>query len=166
VAQPARPEDLDVDVQVPAYRWGLAPAELLTRAQLADRGLRPGSRKPQAMLVWGRRWRPRTAALFALAEARPKRQATPAQLAALARAQAARRTCPGCGRDAGRVLVRPGVCGACIVAAYQARVDRARERAARAARTWLDGDDLVVLDTETTDLYVSSGSFPCGALLR
>jgi hypothetical protein len=82
------------------------------------------------MLVWGRR-RPRTAALFALAEARPKRQATPAQLAALARAQAARRTCPGCGRDTGRVLVRPGVCAACVAAAHQAHVDEARRRAAK-----------------------------------
>jgi Exonuclease len=151
VARPAQPED--PDGQLPVYRWGQAPAELLTRAQLADQGLRPGTPTPRGLLVWGRRWRPRTAALFALAEAQPKRQATPAQLGALARAQTARRTCPACRRDAGHVLVRPAVCGACVTAAYQARVDRAREWAVRTARAWLDAEDLVVLDTETTDLY-------------
>ena len=46
--------------------------------------------------------------------AKPKRAASPAQLAALAKALAARRRCPECGTDAGYVLsARLGACNPC-----------------------------------------------------
>jgi hypothetical protein len=139
---------------VPVYPWGQAPPELLTRAQLAVRGLRPGTTKPVAVLVWGPRRRPRTAQLFDVAISSPKRAATSAQLAALARANAARRTCPECRRDVGYVLTywRGLICADCTAAAERVRVGHARRGATRTARRWLTGDT-VILDVETTDLY-------------
>ena len=56
----------------------------------------------------------RAAYLYDVRFALPKRTATPAQLEALGKALAARRTCPECGRDAGYVLSRRlGVCNDC-----------------------------------------------------
>ena len=91
-------------VGFPTFRWGLAPAGLATRRQLAACGLRRGSIEPVAQLGWRRGHR--YADLYPVADARPKRPATPAQLAALANAMRARRTCPVCGVDAGYVLPR------------------------------------------------------------
>lgn len=65
--------------------------------------------------MWqGRGRRIRVAYLYPVALAKPKRQPTPAQLAALGRAMAARRTCPQCGTDPGYVLpARLGMCLPC-----------------------------------------------------
>jgi hypothetical protein len=104
--------DLDLPTTPPTYRWGWAPVGLATRRQLASLGLRPGRLSPVAYLEWrhGRRW----AALYPIHHAKPKRRATPAQLAALDRAMRARRTCPICGTDTGYVLpTRWGVCIDC-----------------------------------------------------
>jgi hypothetical protein len=52
--------------------------------------------------------------LYRLDAAKPKRTPTPAQLAALGKALAARRRCPACGADAGYVLARRlGTCNPC-----------------------------------------------------
>lgn len=84
------------------YRWGWAPRGLLTRRQLRTRGLCPGGHPPVSEIRWRRG--NRVAYLYALDAARPQRAASPAQLAALAKAMRARRTCPDCGRDAGYCL--------------------------------------------------------------
>jgi hypothetical protein len=104
---------------IPTWSWGQAPRHLLTRAQLAARGLRPGGQPVAGQVLWrSRRARAtgwvRAAYLYDVTLARPKRPATPAQLRALARALAARRICPRCHRDVGYVLPRRlGTCLDC-----------------------------------------------------
>ncbi|GAA3669121.1 hypothetical protein GCM10022224_036570 [Nonomuraea antimicrobica] len=104
---------------IPTYPWQMAPAHLLTLRQLAARGLRPGGQGVQAQILWrSSRYRARggvrAAYLYDVRFALPKRTPSPAQLAALAKANAARRTCPTCRRDAGYVLPRHlGTCLDC-----------------------------------------------------
>lgn len=99
---------------IPTYVWRMAPDGLLTRRQLAARGLRPGGQEVQAQIMWRRAGRVAVAYLYAVELAKPKRVPSAAQLTALDRALAARRTCPVCGKDAGYVLPRRlGVCLAC-----------------------------------------------------
>ncbi|MEU8901753.1 RRQRL motif-containing zinc-binding protein [Nocardia sp. NPDC048505] len=69
---------------IPTYQWRCAPAHLKTRRQLAAEGLRPNGQDiagvvplPQGAGV---------AYLYDIAQAAPKREPSPAQLAALARA--------------------------------------------------------------------------------
>ncbi|OPG04057.1 RRQRL motif-containing zinc-binding protein [Microbispora sp. GKU 823] len=103
---------------IPTYPWRMAPAHLLTRRQLTAAGLRPGGQGVQAQILWASRRHGapgvRAAYLYDMRFALPKRAATPAQREALAKANAARRTCPDCGRDAGYVLPRHlGTCLDC-----------------------------------------------------
>ena len=77
------------------YRW--APKGLLTVRQLRARGLRPGGQQPVAQIIWRRG--KRIAYLYREDLAKPKRTATAAQLAALAKALRARRICPVCGTE-------------------------------------------------------------------
>ncbi|HEX9352673.1 MAG TPA: RRQRL motif-containing zinc-binding protein [Streptosporangiaceae bacterium] len=111
----------DLDADPPVYRWRHAPPHLRTRAQLHAAGLTPAA-PPAAMLAWASRrgGRPRTsegwryAWLYDTGHARPRRPATPAQIAALRRALAARRTCPVCGYDRGYIpSARLGCCNDC-----------------------------------------------------
>ncbi|MGY4971625.1 RRQRL motif-containing zinc-binding protein [Streptomyces nigrescens] len=100
---------------VPTYPWRLAPDGLATRAQLRARGLRPGGQEIAAQILWrSRRARGgiRAAYLYRIDQAKPVRPMTPAKWAALAKANAARRTCPACGRDAGYTL--PTSLGVCV----------------------------------------------------
>ncbi len=100
---------------IPTYRWRMAPAGLATRRQLTAAGLRPGGQPVVAQVMWrSRRRRVQVAYLYAVESAKPKREASPAQVLALSRALAARRRCPECGHDAGYVLpARWGVCLDC-----------------------------------------------------
>ncbi|WP_310741431.1 RRQRL motif-containing zinc-binding protein [Microbispora sp. H10670] len=103
---------------MPTYPWRMAPAHLLTCRQLTAAGLRPGGQGVQAQVLWASRRHGalgvRAAYLYDVRFALPKRTATPAQLDALAKANAARRTCPDCRRDAGYVLPRHlGTCLDC-----------------------------------------------------
>lgn len=98
---------------LPVYRWRLAPDGLATRRQLRAAGLRPGGQDVVAQLERPRRRRgPLVAFLYRLDLAKPVRPMTPARRAALARANAARRRCPGCGQDAGYVI--PSSLGMCV----------------------------------------------------
>ncbi|GGQ42448.1 MULTISPECIES: RRQRL motif-containing zinc-binding protein [Streptomyces] len=102
---------------VPVYRWRLAPDGLATRRQLRALGLRPGGQDVAAQLERPRRRRgPLVAYLYSIEQAKPVRPMTPARWAALERANAARRTCPECGRDAGYVI--PASLGMCTTCAY------------------------------------------------
>ena len=76
------------------YRW--APAGLLTTRQLRAAGLRPGGQDIAAQILWRRG--KRVAYLYRAEAAKPKRTATPAQLAAIQAALRARRTCDSCGQ--------------------------------------------------------------------
>lgn len=79
---------------IPTYPYRWAPKGLLTIRQLRARGLRPGGQQPIAQIMWRRG--KRVAYLYREDLAKPKRTATPAQLAAIAKALRARRTCPVC----------------------------------------------------------------------
>ncbi|MEU6530487.1 RRQRL motif-containing zinc-binding protein [Streptomyces sp. NPDC046928] len=100
---------------LPVYRWRLAPVGYATRRQLRALGLRPGGQDVAAQLERPRRRRgPLVAYLYRVDRAKPVRPMTPARWAALARANAARRTCPACQRDAGYVIPPSlGMCSAC-----------------------------------------------------
>ncbi|WP_235966459.1 RRQRL motif-containing zinc-binding protein [Herbidospora solisilvae] len=103
---------------IPTFPWRMAPPHLLTRRQLTARGLRPGGQGVQAQIKWRSRRHGapgvRVAYLYDVRFALPKRTATPAQLVALSKALAARRTCPECMTDVGYVLPRHlGICLDC-----------------------------------------------------
>jgi|GEM_PF-6834566 len=99
---------------LPTWRWRAAPSGLVTRRQMRERGLAPGGAQPVAQIVC-RRGR-RRAWLYDPAELGPKRVASPAQLAAVAGATAARRWCPACRRDVGYCI--PTSLGECIACHY------------------------------------------------
>ncbi|MGW8994368.1 RRQRL motif-containing zinc-binding protein [Streptomyces zhihengii] len=102
---------------LPVFRWRLAPDGLATRRQLRALGLRPGGQDVAAQLERPRKRRgPLVAYLYRIDRAKPVRPMTPARRAALAKALAARRQCPGCGRDAGYVI--PASLGTCVPCAY------------------------------------------------
>ncbi|CAC08277.1 MULTISPECIES: RRQRL motif-containing zinc-binding protein [Streptomyces] len=102
---------------VPVYRWRLAPDGMATRRQLRARGLRPGGQDVAAQVERPRRRRgPLVAYLYSIEQAKPVRPMTPAKWAALAKANAARRICPACRRDAGYVI--PPSLGMCTPCAY------------------------------------------------
>jgi hypothetical protein len=81
---------------IPTYPYRMAPTGLATLRQLAKDGLRPGGQDIAAQIIW--RKGKRKAYLYRTDQAKKKRTATPAQLAAIAKANAARSTCPTCGR--------------------------------------------------------------------
>ncbi|WP_157119826.1 RRQRL motif-containing zinc-binding protein [Nocardia xishanensis] len=71
---------------IPTYAWRMAPAHLRTRRQLAAEGLRPNGQDIAGRIPFHRRGREQVAHLFDVGKAAPKRPATAAQLAALAKA--------------------------------------------------------------------------------
>ena len=82
---------------IPTYPFRWAPKHLYTTRQLRARGMRPGGQAPAAQILWRRGLR--VAYLYRADLALPRRQATPAQLVAIAKALRARRTCPACGTE-------------------------------------------------------------------
>ncbi|MEW1774123.1 RRQRL motif-containing zinc-binding protein [Streptomyces sp. NPDC086777] len=106
---------------LPVFRWHLAPDGYATRRQLRARNLRPGGQQVAAQLERPRRRRPPLVAyLYRVDLAKPVRPMTPARWAALAKANAARRTCPACRRDAGYCIPRShGICGICLATEEQ-----------------------------------------------
>ncbi|WP_344315621.1 RRQRL motif-containing zinc-binding protein, partial [Fodinicola feengrottensis] len=76
---------------LPTFPYRCAPEGMATVRQLRARGLRPGGQEIAAQIMW-RRGR-RVAYLYRIELAKPKRTATPAQLAAIDKALTARRTC-------------------------------------------------------------------------
>ncbi|MGA5577229.1 RRQRL motif-containing zinc-binding protein [Streptomyces koyangensis] len=101
---------------LPVFRWRLAPDGYATRRQLRAAGLRPGGQDVAATVERPRRREPLVAYLYRIDLAKPVRPMTPARWAALAKANAARRTCPACRRDAGYVI--PPTLGTCTTCAY------------------------------------------------
>ncbi|KOV14070.1 hypothetical protein ADK91_08140 [Streptomyces sp. XY511] len=101
---------------LPVYPWRLAPDGLATRRQLRALGLRPGGQDVVAQVERPRRRGPLVAYLYRIDLARPVRPMTERRTAALAKANAARRWCPTCRRDAGYVI--PASLGMCVPCAY------------------------------------------------
>ncbi|WP_189037352.1 RRQRL motif-containing zinc-binding protein [Streptomyces daqingensis] len=100
---------------MPTYPWRFAPEGLATRRQLRARDLRPGGQPVAGQVMWrSRRNRGgvRVAYLYRLERALPVRPMTPGKWAALTKALAARRICPGCGLDRGYTI--PTSLGECV----------------------------------------------------
>ncbi|GGN73971.1 hypothetical protein GCM10010112_43660 [Actinoplanes lobatus] len=97
---------------IPTYWWRGAPAGYATRRQLRERGLCPGGQPVAAQIMWRGVGGVRAAYLYRLDLARPKRTATPAVRAALAKAMRARRTCSTCSTV--RPYCIPRSLGCCI----------------------------------------------------
>ncbi|MFE3585061.1 RRQRL motif-containing zinc-binding protein [Streptomyces vinaceus] len=102
---------------IPTFPWRLAPDGLATRRQLRALGLRPGGQDVAGQVLRPRYRRgPLTAFLYRVDRAKPVRPMTPAKRAALAKANAARRSCPQCRQDAGYVI--PASLGMCVPCAF------------------------------------------------
>lgn len=85
------------DGSLPVFRWKQAGhANLATRRQLREMGLRPGGQEPVARIEC--RGGKRFAWLYRIDLAKPKRPMTLAKEAALDKAMAARQTCGTCRR--------------------------------------------------------------------
>jgi hypothetical protein len=97
---------------LPTFPYHWAPSGLLTIRQLRAKGLRPGGQDIAAQILWRRG--KRVAYLYREDLAKPKRHATPAQLAAIAKALRARRTCTDCGTEKDYYIRRStGLCNDC-----------------------------------------------------
>jgi len=81
---------------LPTYPWRSAPVGLYTRRQLRAMDMAPGGQPVAAQVMWRRRGDEVVAYLYDLSQARRKRTATPAVLAAIGKALTARRTCSTC----------------------------------------------------------------------
>ncbi|WP_431926911.1 RRQRL motif-containing zinc-binding protein [Micromonospora wenchangensis] len=101
---------------IPTYWWRGAPAGYATRRQLRAAGLCPGGQDIAAQILWRGVGGTRTAYLYRVDLARPKRTATPAQLRAVRAALTARRTCRICGQV--RPYYIPRSLGECLACAY------------------------------------------------
>ena len=103
---------------IPTWWWKGAPDGYATRRQLRAQGLAPGGQPVAAQVLWRGVGGVRAAYLYRVDLARPKRTATPAQLAAVDKALAARRTCSTCGRE--RWYYIPRSLGECLDCAESA----------------------------------------------
>ena len=97
----------------PTFPFHHAPDGLATRRQLRADGLCPNGYDPVAQILWRHRKQRRVAYLYRRDLAAPKRVATPAQLAAVAKALRARRTCRTCGVVCDYYIPRRS--GACLI---------------------------------------------------
>ncbi|MFC3386304.1 RRQRL motif-containing zinc-binding protein [Couchioplanes azureus] len=97
----------------PTFPYHYAPDNLATRRQLRAAGLRPDGHDPVAQILWRHRAQRRVAYLYRRDLAKPKWSASPGQLAAVAKALEARRTCRHCGIT--RPYYIPRSTGACLV---------------------------------------------------
>ncbi|MGW4942956.1 RRQRL motif-containing zinc-binding protein [Actinoplanes sp. NPDC004185] len=95
---------------IPTYPFKFAPDGYATRRQLTARNLRPGGQSVAAQVMWRRG--KRVAYLYRIDLALPKRTATAAQLAALDKANRAKRVCPACHQL--KPYIIPRRTGACL----------------------------------------------------
>ncbi|GAA1531162.1 RRQRL motif-containing zinc-binding protein [Kribbella lupini] len=122
---------------LPEFRRRQAPAGLATRRQLRSKGLCPGGQEPFARLTWKRS--DRFAWLYVEANAKPKRTATDAQLAAVEKALAARKVCAECGPVDHFVRTTDHLCGDCHSDGVEPRPDQGATW--RTLHNWMDDAD-------------------------
>lgn len=104
---------------IPTYPWRTAPEGYATIRQLRTQGLRPGGQHVQAQILWRHEKHVRVAHLYRIADAKPKRTATSAQLVAITKALRARRTCTTCGQEKDYYI--PTSLGCCLDCDHDAR---------------------------------------------
>ena len=110
---------------IPTYPWQMAPGGLATMRQLRAAGLRPRGQDIQAQIIWwhgsGNGRTRRVAYLYRIDLAKPKRTASPSQMAAICRAISARMTCKSCGNWKPYCISKSlGECNDCAAAARAA----------------------------------------------
>lgn len=101
---------------LPTWRYGRAPAGLVTRRQMRELGLAPGGADPVGQLMFRHKGREVRALLWDRGELTAKRVPTPAQRAALGKALKARCWCPACQRHVGYCV--PTSLGMCVDCAF------------------------------------------------
>jgi hypothetical protein len=101
---------------LPTFPWRSAPDGYATLRQLRAKGLRPGGQPVCAQVLWRGIGGTRTAYLYRVADAKPKRTATPRQREAIDRALIARMRCPTC--RIVRPYYIPRSLGECLNCAY------------------------------------------------
>jgi hypothetical protein len=94
------------------YPFRYAPTHLATRRQLRSQQLCPGRQPIAAQILWKHKGSQRVAYLYDINLAKAKRTASTAQLAAIGKALAARRTCSTCGHE--RYYYIPRSLGECL----------------------------------------------------
>lgn len=127
-------------------RWTEVPENLATRTTLRRNGLEPGGPAKARMRFTGGRH----TELFDALEARTRQAATPNQLKALRRANAAREK-----QQVERQKRREELRAARRLATRAAMAEELNEQGARCVellRAWASDEAAVVLDTETTDI--------------
>jgi hypothetical protein len=100
---------------IPTFPWQGAPEGYATLRQLRVRGLRPGGQPVAAQILWRGVGGTRTAFLYRIDAAKPKRTATPRQRETIGRALVARMRCPTCRHV--RPYVIPRTLGECLTCA-------------------------------------------------
>ncbi|GIE90882.1 RRQRL motif-containing zinc-binding protein [Actinoplanes regularis] len=104
----------------PTFPFRLAPDALATRRQLRADGLCPGGFDPVAQILWRHKKQRRIAYLYRRDLAKPKRIASPAQLAVIERMLIARRTCGTCGNTRDYYIPRSiGTCLSCAAGGHR-----------------------------------------------
>lgn len=125
--------------------WGNVPEGLLTRTALKAEGLKPGA-PPVATIRYGRRGRYQETVLYDRGQALPRPGATPAQLAALAKAQEVRKKNEQRRRDEEAAEIEREE------AEWQAWLDEQAEEGRAALREIVARGHWLSLDTETTGI--------------
>lgn len=118
--------------------WEVVPDGLLTKTQLAARGLKPGSEPEGQVLYHGNCYAP----LYAESAAVPKRGCSPAQRAVLDRARQLQYECRRCGRRTTRPLPKGRRCGPCSNAV---ELWQQHDQAQALARELVADEDAVLL---------------------
>jgi hypothetical protein len=104
---------------IPTYPFHMAPSGWHTMRQLRSMGLRPGGQDIAGQIIWKHDGKRRKAYLYKKELAKPKREATPAQKEAIAKALQARRTCASC--QAEKDYYIPRSLGECLDCSRAAR---------------------------------------------
>lgn len=104
---------------LPTFWWRGAPDGYATRRQLRAMAKRPGGQPIAAQVMWRGVGGIRVAYLYRVDLARPKRDASPAQLAAIGKALRARQTCSTCHQHRDYYIPRSlGECLDCAPTSY------------------------------------------------
>jgi DNA polymerase-3 subunit epsilon len=139
-----KPDPASACPGVKVYPWSPWPDGLYTKKQIEDKGFKPG---PVAGVIRREKSPDGWMKLYRLEEATPKKVATAAQLAALEKA----RICERCGR---RTLYTKGELSRrrCEGCDYELMIAGDKLRSAQLAHNLMYSDDLIIWDSETTDL--------------
>jgi DNA polymerase III epsilon subunit-like protein len=142
--------------------WPDAPSIYATETQLKRAGLKPGG-PAVARVSYGQGRKAVSYLLYDGRAAVPRKEATPAQQAAIEKAQLVRRTCVECGavKERSSDLDEHRVCWPCVYWAEAYRHQQDRDAAIGWARRTLQDGTALILDTETVSLHGFACEISC-----